>query len=702
MLMRIFNMFDEVWHAFSNVTGLFFIGLFILLPLGDGKQTLTDVVALALTLLVGSLFWRKRPAVQLRQQLLISWLFLFGVLMIASFQSLSFSFSLSELFRYSSAFLLFGIFYTVSDHKQISLFSKNTIYFVVAASIVALFFILNRSLGLRLPPLNLLYAFHGHNFLAGLLLIAFPLLLPYIGGNKWTWYKSGFWFLLGSLLITFSRGALGILLLYLLYKIVIGQSKELKSRLLLVSITLACTLFILGLGLLKSLPIINLPLVNGYWLKTQLNKVDLVTNYRVQYWQQAWAGFTQRPLLGNGPGTFSLVSKAFQLRPESYSVHAHSFLLQLLAELGLIGAFAVIGLIVISLRPVLHLKQTGLVTNPSVLPLLEALLLTLGYSLIEFNLQFWVIWLWFWAVLGLIAGSQKNSSKLTNLPILQTVFKTTFGINVIGYLTYGLLYILPFEALIKLPFPLYLVDKISTLKTIQLLPSHTSMSFKQAAPFLFFYPHDSDVLSIVADKFTFPNQFESAHSLYQKALGLDPKNAHKIKLYLDRIETLNKPKVLYEEFLFCINLYASTSQRDFLAQLNMEQTSTTLSPHISPVLKTKSNATSFDQEIAQRLYNLGLTQIDTNPHLAAQLWEAAIPFYQTLSYHYIDLASLYYYKLNNPQQALKTLLRCAEQPQAKAHCQEFFVNDAVHNLPRTGFFAEDIWLFPHNNTKGLK
>lgn len=695
-------MFDGVRHTFSNVTGLFFIGLFILLPLGDGKQTLTDVVALAFTLLIGSIFWRKRPALQLRRSLFVSWLLLFGLLIISSLQSLSLSFSLTELFRFFSAFILFIVFYTISDQKQVVLFLKNSLYFVVAASIVALFFILNRSLGLRLPPLNLLYAFHGHNFLAGLLLLVFPLLLPFVDGSKWTWYKSAFWFFLVSLLLTFSRGALGILTFYLLYKFVVGHSKELKSRLLLVSITLVCVLFVLGLGLLKSLPVINIPIINGYWLKTQLNKVDLVTNYRFEYWQQAWAGFKQRPLLGNGPGTFSLVSKAYQQQPDSYSVHAHSFPLQLLSEVGIVGLVLLASLIVICLTQTQRHKRHDTVSHQPVLPLTEAVLLTLGYSLIEFNLQFWVIWLWFWAALGLIAGSRKNASESTSAPLHKMLFSTTLGLNTLGYITYGLLYILPLETLIKLPLPLYLVDKISTLKTIQLLPSHVSMTINQATPFLLFYQNDSDVLTSIADKFTFPDRFEEAYPHYNKALVFDPKNAHKIKQYLNRLQILNQPVVLYTEFLFGINLYANKSQKVLLTRLNTEQMSEIFSAHISTVLKTKSDAATFDQEIAQRLYGLGLTQISTNPKLAAQLWEAAIPFYQSLSYHYIDLASLYYYELGDPQLALKTLERCMEQPQAKAHCAQFITKNGVVNLPTTGFFAEDIWLFPHNDTKGLK
>jgi len=60
------------------------------------------------------------------------------------------------------------------------------------------------------------------------------------------------------------------------------------------------------------------------------------------YWTQAIKGFLDKPVFGYGLGTFGLVSQKFQNQPPQYSLYAHNFYLQWIAETGLLGALVLI------------------------------------------------------------------------------------------------------------------------------------------------------------------------------------------------------------------------------------------------------------------------------------------------------------------------------------------------------------------------
>ena len=60
---------------------------------------------------------------------------------------------------------------------------------------------------------------------------------------------------------------------------------------------------------------------------------------RGKYWREAWDVFRQAPVLGSGAGTFSTARTHFRYDTTA-AHHAHGYGVQILAELGILGAVA--------------------------------------------------------------------------------------------------------------------------------------------------------------------------------------------------------------------------------------------------------------------------------------------------------------------------------------------------------------------------
>ncbi len=83
--------------------------------------------------------------------------------------------------------------------------------------------------------------------------------------------------------------------------------------------------------------------VGGYFLYQQTVHPThaSVADARSEYWPVAWKAFLHSPLWGNGPYTFgSLWLQAYSVPPKGFFPHAHSTLLNLLAEGGLLLTLA--------------------------------------------------------------------------------------------------------------------------------------------------------------------------------------------------------------------------------------------------------------------------------------------------------------------------------------------------------------------------
>jgi hypothetical protein len=61
------------------------------------------------------------------------------------------------------------------------------------------------------------------------------------------------------------------------------------------------------------------------------------SNFRFTWWSQAWHGFTDHVLWGNGAGSFHLLNLIYRKTYLDYTIEPHNLPVQMLAELGLVG-----------------------------------------------------------------------------------------------------------------------------------------------------------------------------------------------------------------------------------------------------------------------------------------------------------------------------------------------------------------------------
>jgi O-antigen ligase len=101
----------------------------------------------------------------------------------------------------------------------------------------------------------------------------------------------------------------------------------------------------------------------------------------------------------------------YQQSSGKYSFYAHNFLLETLAELGLIGSVPLLFFLWVGIRKIsiyLYKKKPENMRLLNV-PIFGALALSLAYSMVDYSFNYLLIWLVFWAMFGLLSGSTDES-----------------------------------------------------------------------------------------------------------------------------------------------------------------------------------------------------------------------------------------------------------------------------------------------------
>ncbi|MFH0772260.1 MAG: O-antigen ligase family protein [Candidatus Omnitrophota bacterium] len=176
-------------------------------------------------------------------------------------------------------------------------------------------------------------------YIATILPVPIGLLFYKVTGKKMRFILFGLCVLLGvCLLLTQARGAwLGFIFGFLL----IAFFHSRKSFL-----TAVCILISFGFLAISFSP----PIVKEQIRSFANLKMDQSTGDRMIIWKTAWRMFLEKPVLGNGLGTFMKVFE--KTKPASYHeiVYAHNCFLQTAAETGIVGLFIFLWLVFSVLR----------------------------------------------------------------------------------------------------------------------------------------------------------------------------------------------------------------------------------------------------------------------------------------------------------------------------------------------------------------
>lgn len=126
-------------------------------------------------------------------------------------------------------------------------------------------------------------------------------------------------------------------------------------------------------------------------------RLGSVSSSRGGYWRQAANVFEERPLVGTGAGTFGIARLPYR-EDQSISQHAHGFIPQTIADLGLVGLLA--GLALPAAWLAAAARTTGLDPRRNGAPRPgwsdeRMALLALGLCAVAFGVQSAIDWTWF-------------------------------------------------------------------------------------------------------------------------------------------------------------------------------------------------------------------------------------------------------------------------------------------------------------------
>ena len=624
---------------------LLFFGLF----LGDGKQWAVDVygAAVAIILSIYSIFTHGKLQKALPKSISMSWVVLFVVATTSSVLSSSIGYSLSWLVRLVSGYLIYRAFYVAGNTSAEDHVVKKTLFFVGAAcvSFVILSFLPDKG---SLPSMNLLTVSYGHSHLADLLVLIAPALLWVVAPLGYLPQLVGMLLYFVFLYATRARGAMILTWVYLVWSLLPSSNKRNQKRsIVVISLIVSVCVYV------------GIIVVAGKFPGTQFArsiKRDSISN-RLAYWQQAVDGAFQKPLLGNGPGTFALISTQHQRSKTVSSWFAHSFVLQTASEMGVIGLFAFVWLFFVHARQ--GLQKENVVSSAHHV-LVVGLCLLFAYSCVEFVLDYFITWMLFWAILGVITGvNVSKEARVDSKPeIVLVFFLGTFYLMWVGSFFYTLVVKRPDVAFYLAPFDS--IQALSFLESTTVTPTEEDTKIIE-----FFHKKNSHIL-FAASKLK-ESQGDYVRSLVyaRKAAYASPQNSEYYTRYFSLLISQNQTEKIGNEIL---SLGQIALPKRYFNQLSA------LAPYAKGFGQYYKDwmvpeHIGYSSGYASMFYRLGIADLrDVEP--TEKLLVLAKDIYPDLAYLHVELAAFYEYIRQDTNKAKEVLIQCQQYPSAAQQCRE--------------------------------
>ena len=627
---------------------LSFIGLFF----GDGKQAVVEVyvAAVVLILWVIRLSWGGQISSGPPRAISFSWAGAFAATILSAITSDSAGFSLSWLIRLLCGYLVYRLFYEISSHGKEALFSKSLLVFVGAASAASLILMVFPVESRFMPSMNLVSRSYGHNHLADLLVFVSPLVWTGLLGSP---PRASFITTLVYVLLLFSTRARAAWALVAGFFAVAfraaGEKHTAKTTLLS-----AC---LFGVLTVVVMAVYTTTTEKKSVLEAYVRPSSAIV--RLEYWRQAVEGFIERPVTGSGPGTFSLVSWRYQRVPFSSSWFAHSQPLQILAEMGIVG-FAAFGMLLFVHVRHVYVNRKKLGADKTATALLIGCALVVVYSLFEFVLDYFIVWLLLLATTGLITGITDTGNKKVSIAgvqaaliIIAAYYLLWIGSNGVGLFTkrYDIaFYLAPFDSVQTL---LYLEQSKSTRPDVVWVAR-------------LFHRKNPEILEEVSKNMQIKGITQGAILFARDAAFADPQNTERAGRLFSLLAPGNgNTETMGKDFLL---LLGRATPARFRSRINALAPQTSiLGTLLTDMYRTRPPR--LREGYASFLYHLGLRQIPTDMWETERLWLLAKDVSPDYAPFYIELAMYYQHIRHNDRKAQEILRECVKRKSPKEQCE---------------------------------
>lgn len=649
------------------VSVLLFVVLGCLLILGDEKQSVSLIVASAGTIGLFVYDWYVGKRVyKIQESIHIAWLGLFVSLSASTLATLSLGFSIWEIIRYIIAFLLFIYFSNRSAPQLYARILGEMATASLALLAVSYAFEISPFLQSMIPKMNLLYKSYGHSHVVDLLVFTLPFIAWRAIKEKSILSIVAFAFISIGFITSYARGVLLLLAL----AAAISVYRKLKTHHFNRSKLLTMVMFMMGTVFMGVFFVISpgLPWVPTTIISPPSQKTPIYES-RINYWKQAALSVRDRPVFGQGPGTFSLVSKKYQDEQSRYSWFAHSYPIQTAVELGVIGLICTTILFYLTLWKKMRIFMARAAIDWKKQSLILGTVITLLYGFIEMNLDFTVVWLVFWIFLGLVNQPQeqlavggkkyREISVIIPLLILGIFYASAVAAAAAQIRTNGIktaIILAPHDAGIAKKYLEHISDKKNTPSIIM-------------DTIFLFHKHDPEVLAKLAKA----QEDTHMYSYYMdKAMQSDPRNRLLIESYVSEISKKNIPTGIH------------TVARRLVANIstNKEADIRYLDAHWNSMQECFNKSTLLwadppytDTYEAKSLYFASLCLVKSQKiHEATELLKIAVSSLPAWSNIYIDYAAVVWWNGKDKYAAEKIIDLCKENKDARAHCSQFDTN----------------------------
>ncbi len=677
---------DEMKYIF------FFLGSILFsLFFGEAKQGIIELVWVIVTLMF--FLFHSITAFRKKQPLRIpnTWSFLFLAalisLLISTIYSASIAYSLSFILRTITAWCLFVLVYAVSKKPtSVSTYARGLFWLGTGIALGSILFRFLPTLAHAFPAMNLIFSHTGHNQGVYLLVTLFPIALHYAEHRNIGIIRAIAYILFPlAIMLCFSRGALLITGIYLL---LVGPKKHPAIRMIIgmcvgAVFLLFCTSFLpqTTQELIKKLPVEQM----------QFLKSKPTGEARFSNWKQAIIGFAAHPLIGTGPNTYILTSMQYHQTPIDGASLAHNWYLQTLSEVGIIGSIPIAFILFFVIRTLWHKRKEQKHDNKAswmTVGLIDSVFVALVYSCIEYNLDYFTLWILLWSTIGLLL--QQN--------------KETKHTGIAGGITLICICVLSIYAGTNW----YANTRLATIETATQRFFFQAYNLNQAERYIEYknsinqpltqlektiiltlYRKQPDVLITLANAAHIIAP-EERKQWYETAISFNPLNAYYYQTYVTFLYEQKNPTEMQAVFtLFINNAYHMTNP----APSSPIVFDPTIILYLTPDLFSQFSGTASFSEVASKtLYAIGLASLSTAPTMTENLWTLAKDISPGWGLFHLELSSYYLYIGHDKLHAQQLLFACLHIESPAKACQEALT--VFPNLEQPGYFQEHINAIP--------
>lgn len=638
-------------------TLLLSVVLFAAILLGDARQSVVDVF-MAGTVMAGCFaLWKAAAFRRLPATAIFLWS---GTLIAAApfFWPDSTGPAVQNFIRYLFGYVVFGLLYAVATRGVAVLLERALLVVGVAVSVLTVLFLFIPHPP-WLPLMNLLYPSYGHNHAADILLFIVPVVF-YSKELSGRW-RAAFWFIvLCGLIFSFARGAWILVALFGVATLIRANTK--KKRWLLLSIVFASVFVFASVATASRwTKYISGGLVDAPAIRRVINKGSLFRDPRFEYWTQAYKMIRERPVFGSGPGSFYFGSRRLQSQPSSFSWFAHSHVLQLLAEQGIVGALPALALFGWTLVYVVRFVRRTSPDHEPAARLGMGVLLSAAYSFIEFNLSFAVVWALFWAMAGLILGVQSRTEPKSNN-------SRQFIVPLFILITFYTLFIAQSAALVLFPKRADLAFYLTPFDVVTARYYLVSATVTPEGIILVEKLHktDPETLEVVASAWQKLGFMDASIGVRKRMLVLDPLNEENHKEYLGQLIGTARFEEAADWFVqYPVLFFPVTTDKSTIAV-----PASFIQEHPQEYKKLFDSKYSHEVRYSRFYYNLGLWYLSTESKKTRRLWELASRLQPKLSYLWLERMFLEQQELGDYQSAEAIYTGCLHSLSAAKHCRE--------------------------------